>query len=105
MRRVASQPKTAVALTNGHSNRPHETAKPEPLAMRLQDAAELLGVSDRTLWTWTKKGIVPHVRIGGTVIYPYHALKEWLREQSAMPVSKRAADSAEGAGESDAPAP
>ena len=34
------------------------------LALRPRDAARMLGVSPRTLWGWTRDGIVPHVRLG-----------------------------------------
>lgn len=48
------------------------------IALRREEAAEALGVSDRTLWTWTKAGDVPHVRIGGVVMYPVDGLRDWL---------------------------
>ena len=44
-----------------------------PLALRPRDAARMLGVSPRTLWGWTRAGIVPCVRVGTgkrkTVLY------------------------------------
>jgi excisionase family DNA binding protein len=59
---------------------------PEPeaprLALRPREAAKALGVSERTLWTWTKEGRVPCVRLGSSVRYPVDALKRWLSEQA-----------------------
>jgi hypothetical protein len=45
----------------------------------------MLGVSARTLWEWTRRGIVPAVKIGTgkkkTVLYPVSELERFLREQ------------------------
>jgi predicted DNA-binding transcriptional regulator AlpA len=54
------------------------------LSMRPQEAATALGISERLLWDWTKRGIVPHVRIGGVVIYPADSLRAWLQQQAAV---------------------
>jgi|YNPMSStandDraft_1061717.scaffolds.fasta_scaffold119650_2 excisionase family DNA binding protein len=53
------------------------------LALRPREAARALGVCGKTLWSWTKAGIVPHVRIGKAVLYPVDLLQEWLRQQAA----------------------
>lgn len=52
------------------------------LAMRPREAAAALGISERLLWDWTRQGLVPHVRIGGVVVYPTDALRDWLRKQA-----------------------
>lgn len=52
------------------------------LALRPRQAAQMLGVSPRTLYTWTKRGLVPHIRVGTgkrkTVLYPVAMLQAWL---------------------------
>jgi excisionase family DNA binding protein len=53
------------------------------LALRAPEAAAALGVSTRTLWTWTDEGVIPHIRQGKTILYPVEALKRWLDEQAA----------------------
>lgn len=53
-----------------------------PLAVSRQDAAALLGISERLLWTMTNAGKIPHVRIGSRVLYPVEALRQWLDEQA-----------------------
>ena len=53
-----------------------------PLAVSRQDAAALLGISERLLWTMTNAGKIPHVRIGTRVLYPVDALRLWLDEQA-----------------------
>ena len=61
----------------------HDLNVPAPcLALRPRDAARALGVSERTLWTWTERGDVPHVRLGKAVLYPIHLLQEWLAKQA-----------------------
>lgn len=68
------------------------------LAMRLRDAARAIGVSDRTLWTWTQKGIVPHVRIGSTVLYPRAVVEQWLSDRAkTTPAAEAAVSTPEGA--------
>jgi excisionase family DNA binding protein len=54
----------------------------EPLAMRAKDAARLLGISTRTLWSMTAGGEIPHVRVRRIVTYPVDALRDWLRRRA-----------------------
>ena len=58
----------------------HERGSEQPnrLAVRPRDAARILGISERTLWSLTKKGEIPHVRTGRVVLYSIAALEEWL---------------------------
>jgi len=60
----------------------------KPAVLRYREAAKLLGVSPRTLWLWTKKGIVPHVRVGlgrrKLILYPIDELKSWLSRQTQV---------------------
>jgi excisionase family DNA binding protein len=54
----------------------------EPLALRRRDAARLLGLSERALWTLTNRGDVPHVRLGKSIRYPVEALQTWLQRRT-----------------------
>ena len=54
----------------------------EPLALRPREAAAMLNVSDRTLWLWTNRGDIPHVRQGRCILYPVDALRAWLDAQT-----------------------
>lgn len=54
---------------------------PAPLALRPKDAAPLLGVSERHLWTLTNQGLIPHIRLGRAIVYPVDLLKAWMAEQ------------------------
>jgi predicted site-specific integrase-resolvase len=57
-----------------------------PLALRPREAARVLGVLPRTLWEWTRAGIVPCCRIGTgkrkTVLYSVTDLQAWLTRQA-----------------------
>ena len=62
------------------------TDTPSPLALRPRDAARMLGVSPRTLWGWTRAGLVPCARVGTgrrkTVLYSVADLRAWLARQA-----------------------
>jgi excisionase family DNA binding protein len=68
------------------SNPLNPLAKPDPvtpcLALRPREAAAALGVSERTLWTWTHEGTIPHIRRGKTILYPLSTVVRWLEEQA-----------------------
>lgn len=50
----------------------------EPLLLTARQAAKVLAVSERTLATYTKSGLLPVVRIGHSVRYSPEALREWI---------------------------
>ena len=52
------------------------------LAMRPREAAKALGISDRLLWKWTDRGLVPHIRLGKAILYPVDSLRDWLQKQA-----------------------
>ena len=59
---------------------------PHRLALRPREAARLLGVSERTLWQWTRDGLIPAARIGNgkrrVVLYATADLQDWLSRQA-----------------------
>lgn len=64
-----------------------------PLDLLLVDsreAARMLSISARTLWTFTAKGEIPCVRIGKAVRYSVDDLRAWIeRSRSAAPQRER----------------
>lgn len=50
--------------------------------LKTREAADLLAVSERTLWTYTKSGDIPSVRIGNARRYSARALHEWIADQA-----------------------
>ena len=59
------------------------------LALRPREAAKALGVSTRTLATWTKQGVIPYVRCGRTLLYPTAELAGWLSAESRKSKAER----------------
>ena len=59
---------------------------PEPLdldgrlALSVAEAAKALGVSERHLRSHLSE--IPHVHIGGRVVVPVDAAREWLRDRA-----------------------
>jgi len=52
------------------------------LAFRMRELAKALNLSVRTIWSLTKAGVIPHVRVGGSILYPIDAVHQWLQEQA-----------------------
>mgnify|MGYP002631865806 CR=1 FL=1 len=63
----------------------HATMAPQKLAPLLtaRETAELLRVSERTLWTLTDSGSIPCVRVGRSVRYDQQDLETWIRSQKS----------------------
>ena len=60
----------------------NQTSVPSiPSLLSVNDLAELLRVSTRTLWRLKSKGEIPHpVKFGGTVRWRGDDIKKWLNE-------------------------
>ena len=50
----------------------------EPLALGMAQAARMLGISERTLFTLVRSGGMPHIRIGRRVLFRRASLDAWL---------------------------
>ncbi len=64
----------------------HPAPTLEPLAVSEPEAARLIGISARTLWTLRRDGRGPrHVMIGSSIRYRVDAVREYLEalEQAA----------------------
>lgn len=59
-----------------------EAEEAGPLVLKAPEAAKLLKVSERTLWTWTNSGVVPHLKERHVILYPIDALRDWLRRRA-----------------------
>lgn len=63
------------------------TAQPIKIILTRFEAARALSISEATLDRHTKSGKIPHVRIGGRVLYPVTTLEQWAVSE-AMKSSK-----------------
>ena len=51
------------------------------LVVSKQEAARMLGISDRTLHTLTHEGKLPCMRVSARVCYSIETLRRWVAEQ------------------------
>ena len=58
----------------------------EKLSLRSREAAQALGISERTLWSLCQRNEIPHVKTGRVVLFPIASLKQWLEEQTKRPL-------------------
>jgi len=58
---------------------------PVRLALRREEAARALGVSDESFDRYVRAEL-PVVRVGTLRLYPVEALNVWLRERASAPV-------------------
>lgn len=53
----------------------------QPLLVSCREAAQMLGISQRTLWTLTDRGELPRVKFGQTVRYSVDDLREFIERK------------------------
>jgi excisionase family DNA binding protein len=60
------------------------TTTPSPESgdiLTLQEAADFLKVSSRTLWSLFSEGKVPGFKVGGQIRFNADSLRAWVRQQ------------------------
>lgn len=67
-------------MIRNQSNRLLVQPTPEPIVWTPAQAALALQVSERTLYTWTRDGLVPAVRVGRTVRYFPESIRKRLEQ-------------------------
>jgi len=50
------------------------------VALTLREIARRLHVSERTAWTWAKRGMLPCVKIGKSLRFPLKLVEQWLEQ-------------------------
>ncbi|MFC1764033.1 DUF3987 domain-containing protein [Planctomycetota bacterium] len=58
------------------------TQQQQKLLLTRLEAAQALGICERTLDTYTKIGEIPSLRVGSRVLYSVQALQVWIQEKS-----------------------
>ena len=69
----------------------------DPLALTIAETARMLGLSRATVYSLTRSGDLPSIKIGRAVRVPINALNEWLAartEGSAIDKDPRQGSSA-----------
>ena len=67
--------------TNGLGDRQDPEVAPRLLTS--SEVANILAVSERTLWKLTKSGDIPCVHIGRSVRYDARSLDQWIRARES----------------------
>ena len=55
---------------------------PDKLLLSSREAANILSISERTLWTITNAGLIPYVRIGNAKRYARSDLLRFIQQQT-----------------------
>lgn len=59
------------------------TTETAPILLSAREAARLLNVSERTLFSWRATEGLPHVRIGSRCVrYPAEGLRRWAESRT-----------------------
>ena len=66
-----------------NEQRPKESIR---LLLSPRETAKALGICEKTLYTMTKNGEIPVIRMGRAVRYPVDGLRGWIEEQSQKDV-------------------
>lgn len=62
--------------------KPVDANQSPKLLLTSRESAELLSISQRTLWSLTNSGAIRSVRIGAAVRYTLEELREFITRQS-----------------------
>ena len=54
----------------------------EPLLLRVEEAARLIGMGKSKTWDLVNRGDIPSIKIGKSRRIPVAALERWIAEQS-----------------------
>ncbi len=74
---------TAIRGTHDQPYPTMTTDTARPLALRPREAARLLNISERKLWSLSQpRGVIPCKRDGGVVLYRPDDLDAWLRSDT-----------------------
>lgn len=52
-----------------------------------KEAAEMLGVSEWTIYDWARRKIIPHIKVGKRVLFRRASILQWLDEQEQASVA------------------
>jgi excisionase family DNA binding protein len=74
-------------IVNTNNITHNATPQPRPLAvgevmLTLREAAQKLRISERTLRSYVKRGIIPHLRLGRNILFPLRRLEKWIEQHT-----------------------
>lgn len=59
----------------------------EPIAVRVPEAARLIGLSRSRLYELMRRGEVDYVKVGGATLIPYEGLRAFIARQRRLEAS------------------
>lgn len=59
----------------------------EPIAVRIDQAAELMGASPDTIRKWIDKAGFPHTRVGSRIICSVAKMRQWADENNGKTIT------------------
>ena len=71
-------------MFNNISGQQNEVREDLPLLISVAQAAKTLGISPRSLWTQTRSGIIPSIRLGRRVMYSPCSLQDWVARNTII---------------------
>ncbi|NMO97452.1 helix-turn-helix domain-containing protein [Paenibacillus lemnae] len=51
----------------------------QKITLTVTEAAELIGVSQTTIYTMAREGQIPHARVRGRILFHREVIESWLR--------------------------
>jgi excisionase family DNA binding protein len=69
-------------MSKKHKTRDRDGGTREPWFLRVEDVADLFGVSRSTIYNWINSEQLPTVRIAGCRRIPMDQLRVWIAQQS-----------------------
>ncbi|MEM7683126.1 MAG: helix-turn-helix domain-containing protein [Planctomycetota bacterium] len=66
----------------------------EPLLLSMAEAAAMLRLGERTVWSLANRGALPSLKVGARTLFDPSALRAWVR--AGAPTDPGAADRIEG---------
>ncbi len=70
-----------ISSINSYDSKMTET--PPKLLISPREAANVLGISERKLWSMTQASQIPVVRLGRSVRYSVRTLESWIEQQQS----------------------
>jgi excisionase family DNA binding protein len=68
-------------ITHNATPQPRLPATGE-VVLTLREAAAKLRISERTLRSYVKRGIIPHLRLGRNILFPLRPLERWIENNT-----------------------
>ncbi len=49
--------------------------------IRPDQLAKMLGVAQVTVYSWAKRGVIPHIRLEGVIRFDREEIAQWIKER------------------------